>query len=78
MNRYRIVLRWLGFEPQMKCQSGLAGWFWTPLLATGYWAEPESFTAGLVKSTHPLGLRAALAAVQRAKRINSGGLLQRV
>jgi hypothetical protein len=60
----------------MKCQSGLAGWFWTPLLATGYWAEPESFTTAVVTGRHPLGLRAAMAAVQRAKRINGNGLLQ--
>jgi len=74
--KYRIVLRRWGFEPQMRCNSGLSGMFWTPLLRTGYWAEPDSFTLGRVNGKYLMGFRAAMMAIRRAKLINSGGLIR--
>lgn len=75
-DKFRIRLRFNGFEPQMQYTAGETGKpFWTPLLATGYWAEPESFSFGAIKGKHPLSLREARKAIERAKRINSCGLL---
>lgn len=61
-----------GFEPRMLTTSGDSGsQFWTPLLASGYWAEPASFTSGKVAGTYPLPTNAeAEAAIERAKLIN--------
>lgn len=76
MYKYRVVIRFFGFEPQMKCNSGVSADFWTPLLVTGYWAEPESFSFGVVNGKYPIRFFDSLMAIKRAKRINSGGLVR--
>lgn len=76
--RYRLKWRWvLRFEPQMQFTAGATGQtFWTPLLITGYWAEPDSYSFGIVKGRHPLTFKEARLAIRRAKLINSSGYLR--
>ncbi|QTO46377.1 hypothetical protein [Burkholderia latens] len=77
LSRYRIRIRLRGFEPQMQYTAGLTGKrFWTPLLLTGYWAEPASFSTGQVNTKYPLSFNEARIAIHRAKRINSGALIR--
>ena len=74
---YRIIRYGNGYEAAIWTQSGGGGWFWTPLLVTGYWAEPESFSTGTVKGLHLLDtFGEAEKAIERAKLINeTGGVL---
>lgn len=74
--QYRIIKYGEGFEASMFTKSGLGGEFWTPLLETGYWAEPESFNTGIVKGLHLLTtFEAAEKAIIRARLINRTGAI---
>lgn len=72
-HRYRIKKYEDGFEPQMLHSCGaidVKRWF--PLAATGYWAEPDAFSYGLITKRSVMPTREdAERAVQRAKLINS-------
>jgi hypothetical protein len=70
---YRITETDGGFEPQMLYTAGMGdGQFWTPLLPTGYWAEPSSFSLGRVAARYPLPTKEeAEIAIERAIRINT-------
>lgn len=71
--KYRIKIRLTGFEPQMQYKHSMSGrLFWTPLNRMGYWAEPGSYSTGVVVGKYPLSFLAARQAIQRARLINDG------
>lgn len=68
---YRVVKYGKGYEASMWVRSGIGGHFWTPLLATGYWAEPESFSTGVVRGLYLLDTNEeAERAIERARLLN--------
>jgi hypothetical protein len=44
---------------------------WFPILANGYWAEPDAFSYGDIHNHPVMSERDARAAIARAKLINS-------
>lgn len=73
LGSFRIVEAADGFEPQMLHTSARGPErVWYPLLATGYWAEPEAYSYGVVTKRNPLPTRAdAERAIERAKSVNA-------
>lgn len=76
MDKYRIVVRDGGFEPQMLYRAGSAAFtgpkgVWFPLNSQGYWLEPDAFNYGLVTRHAVLPTLAdAGRAISLAKAIN--------
>jgi hypothetical protein len=61
-------------EPQMlyNCGPKALGRRWFPLLPSGYWAEPDAYSYGVITVRSPLPTREdALRAVERARLINA-------
>lgn len=69
---YRVLDIDGGYEPQMRYHASVTGErVWFPLLANGYWAEPDAYSYGNVTIRSILPTREqAEAAIQRARAIN--------
>lgn len=79
MYKYRIAIKLFYFEPQMKCIAGEnSKHFWSPLLVTGYWADPKSYNYGVVNKSSKMSYKNASISINRAKLINGVGLLSSV
>ncbi len=70
-NRYRVVRRFGGYEPQHSYTAGLVeGVFWYPLNEAGYWLEPDAFTHGKITKHITMPKADAQRAILRARAIN--------
>ncbi len=71
MQEYRIEEIDSQHEPQMLYRAGVTGeQKWFPLGADGYWADPDSYSLGLIRKRSLMSQIDAARAIARARAIN--------